>query len=76
MNNYYLQYYKEHNISPVKQNIKDENIFLQKREKLYRQLGIPIILFKGKEILEVGSGSGFNTLAFFKWQEKEKKELI
>lgn len=74
MNNYFLEYYKKHNISPVKQNLENENIFLQKREKLYRQLGMPILLFEGKDILEVGPGSGFNTLAFFKWKgERESK---
>lgn len=58
--------YGKYKISPVKQDLSNPSIFFQKREKLYRQLGIPTILFDKKDILEVGSGSGFNTLAFFK----------
>ena len=75
MNNYFLEYYKKYNISPVKQNLENEYIFFQKREKLYRQLGMPIMLFKGKDILEVGSGSGFNTLAFFLWKGTEGNKI-
>lgn len=56
--------YGKYKISPVKQDLSNPSIFFQKREKLYRQLRIPTILFDKKDILEVGSGSGFNTLAF------------
>ncbi len=37
------------------------------RRKLYRQCGIPTIAFRNAEILEVGPGGGYNTLAFFHW---------
>lgn len=67
MKNQFLNYYGKYEISPVKQDLSNPAIFFRKREKLYRQLGMPTILFNKKDILEVGPGSGFNTLAFFKW---------
>lgn len=67
MKNGFLEYYGEHHISPVNQNIKDIEIHYERRRKLYRQCGIPIMTFKNKEILEVGPGGGMNTLAFFHW---------
>ena len=42
----------------------------ERRRKLYRQCGIPVIAFRNAEILEVGPGSGYNTLAFFHWGSK------
>lgn len=62
--NHFLEYYRKHNISPVKQDISNLVIHLRKRENLYRQLGIPAISFKDKEILEIGAGSGYNSLGF------------
>lgn len=67
MKNDFLEYYGEHAISPVKQNIKDFETHLVRRRKLYRQCGIPILAFKNAKILEVGPGGGYNTLAFFQW---------
>ncbi len=65
--NPFIKYYGEHQISPVAQDISNIAIHFQKREKLYRQLGMPPVLFRNKNILEVGPGSGYNTLAFFRW---------
>lgn len=65
--NSFLEYYGEHQISPVAQDISDLALHYQKREKLYRQLGMPPVLFQNADILEVGPGSGYNTLAFFEW---------
>lgn len=62
MENVFLSYYKEKNISPVKQDISDLQLHCRRREKLYRQLGLPFCLFKDKNILEIGPGSGYNTL--------------
>lgn len=62
MKNDFLKYYGEKNISPVKQDISDLQLHCRRREKLYRQLGLPFCLFKDKNILEVGPGSGYNTL--------------
>lgn len=67
MKNDYLDYYGEHNISPVKQDISDIRIHYERRKKLYRQCGIPAMAFRNAEVLEVGPGGGYNTLAFFHW---------
>lgn len=65
--NKFIEYYGAHEISPVKQDLSDLELHYAKREKLYRQLGIPCITFDQKKILEIGPGSGYNTLAFFAW---------
>lgn len=62
-----LDYYKKREISPVKQNIDNISLHYKRREKLYRQLGIPTIAFENKSVLEVGPGSGYNALAFLRW---------
>lgn len=58
MKNEFLRFYGTHNISPVRQNIDDLEMHYQRREKLYRQCGIPVIAFKDKEVLEIGPGGG------------------
>ncbi|NJD01663.1 MAG: class I SAM-dependent methyltransferase [Ruminiclostridium sp.] len=65
--NLFISFYGEHFISPVHQDISDLNLHLSRREKLYRMLGLPPVAFKGKTILEVGPGGGYNSLAFFVW---------
>ncbi|MBD5448790.1 MAG: class I SAM-dependent methyltransferase [Lachnospiraceae bacterium] len=70
MQNEQLRYYNENQISPERQNIEEiENHFIR-RAKLYRQCGLPEIVFKGAEMLEVGPGGGYNALAFFQWNCK------
>lgn len=66
-NNKYIEFCGEREILPVKQDLSDINMHCVKREKLYHQLGIPSITFKGKKILEVGPESGYNTLVFLIW---------
>lgn len=58
MANDYLEYYGKHHISPVKQDIEDISLHYERRKKLYRQCGIPIITFRNAEILEAGPGGG------------------
>jgi hypothetical protein len=58
----HLEFYKEHNISPVRQNITDLSKHFDRRGSLYRYLGLPKMFFKEKEVLEVGPGSGHNSL--------------
>lgn len=70
MKNDFLEYYGKYNISPVKQDISDIEIHCKRRQKLYRQCGIPTIAFRNADILEVGPGGGYNTLAFFIWNAK------
>ncbi len=67
MKNEQLEYYQKHNISPEHQDIADIDVHYARRKKLYRQCGIPEIAFRDAEILEVGPGGGYNTLAFFHW---------
>ncbi len=66
-NNPFVDFYKSNNISPVHQDISNIEIHIKKREKLYRTLGLCPVFFKNKEILEVGPGGGYNSLAFFIW---------
>lgn len=74
--NDYQRYYGIRNISPVHQNIDDLSVHYERRRKLYRQCGIPIAAFRDANILEVGPGSGYNTLAFFHFLNiAEKKEM-
>lgn len=70
MKNDYLDFYGKHGISPVKQDISSIETHYERRRKLYRQCGIPLIAFKDAEVLEVGPGGGYNTLAFFHWNCK------
>lgn len=60
----YIDFYGEYSISPVSQNILDEHLLkhLQRRDALYRHLGIVPSLLKGKSVLEFGPGSGHNAI--------------
>jgi len=58
----HLQFYMEHNISPVRQNIDDLSKHFDRRGSLYRYLGLPKLFFRDKDVLEVGPGSGHNSL--------------
>jgi hypothetical protein len=60
--NDHLTFYKEHDISPVRQDITDLSKHFDRRGSLYRYLGLPKISFKDKNIIEVGPGSGHNSL--------------
>ena len=70
MNNDFLEYYGEHSISPVRQDITDIALHYERRKKVYRQCGIPLLAFRNAELLEIGAGGGYNTLAFFHWNVK------
>ena len=58
----HLEFYLENHISPVRQNIADLDKHLERRSTLYQQLGLPSMIFQNKDILEVGPGSGHNSL--------------
>jgi|GEM_PF-689650 len=58
----HLQFYMENNISPVSQDISDLMKHFDRRGSLYRYLGLPKLFFRDKNILEVGPGSGHNSL--------------
>jgi len=58
----HLDFYLEHRISPVRQDISDLGRHLERRESLYRHLGLPAMVIEGKRVLEVGPGSGHNSI--------------
>lgn len=58
----HLQFYMENNISPVRQNISDLAKHFDRRGSLYRYLGLPSLSFRDRNVLEVGPGSGHNSL--------------
>ncbi len=68
--NDFLEYYGKYHISPVVQDISNFNEHCLRRKKLYRQLGMPFMLFENKEMLEVGPGRGYNSLVFFEGKIK------
>jgi len=55
-----LEFYQQHGISPVKQDIGDLQAHFQRRAFLYRQLGLWPKSIEGKDVLEVGPGTGEN----------------
>ena len=57
-----LEYYVREGISPVHQDISDLKKHFQTRESLYRLLGLIPSFFKGKDIIEIGPGSGHNSI--------------
>jgi len=58
----HLDFYTKFNISPVRQDIGDLARHFQRREALYRQLGILPRFVAGRRVLEVGPGGGFNSI--------------
>jgi len=58
----YVDFYKKHKISPVSQDISDFKKHYDRREYLYRRLGIIPSLIRDKTVLEFGPGSGHNAL--------------
>ncbi|MBV8534577.1 MAG: class I SAM-dependent methyltransferase [Alphaproteobacteria bacterium] len=58
----HLQFYTAHKISPVRQDISDLKGHFERREALYRHLGILPAFIGGRRVLEVGPGGGFNAL--------------
>ena len=61
--NKFLEFYRKYSIAPCNKEQEDWTVLKKKRTNLYRQLGIPVQCFKGKNILEFGPGSGNNALA-------------
>lgn len=57
-----LKFYEQHKISPVSQDISDLDWHFVRRTGLYRTLGLPPLLFKDRDVLEVAPGSGFNSI--------------
>ena len=51
----FISYYNNKSIIPVSQDIADTE-FIIKRNSLYKNLGIPLAMLKGKSIIEFGPG--------------------
>jgi SAM-dependent methyltransferase len=66
----YVGFYRQHGISPVAQDISDAKRHFDRREALYRQLGIPPSLLAGRIILELGPGSGHNSIVTASFKPK------
>ena len=58
----YVEFYKEHKISPVNYQLTGLEHHCTVRKALYRYLGILPAHIKGRHVLEVGPGSGYNAL--------------
>lgn len=63
-----IDFYREHKISPVHQDMSDFNYHCSRREKLYRQLGMPTQVFHNADVLEVGTGGGYNSIVLTQWK--------
>jgi 2-polyprenyl-3-methyl-5-hydroxy-6-metoxy-1,4-benzoquinol methylase len=57
-----LQYYERQGISPVRYDLDDIEAHFDRRDSLYRALGLPPAAFCGARVLEVAAGSGQNSL--------------
>ena len=58
----HLTFYQKNEVSPVLQDVADAKKHLVRRESLYRSLGLPSTFFRDRTVLEVGPGSGQNSL--------------
>lgn len=58
----HLRYYQEQVISPVRYSIEDIDAHFDRRDSLYRSLGLPPVAFGNARVLEVAPGSGQNSL--------------
>jgi SAM-dependent methyltransferase len=57
-----LDFYRRHQISPVRQDIRDLGFHFARRAGLYRHLGILPAFLRGRTVLEIGPGSGSNSV--------------
>ncbi len=58
----HLDFYGQFQISPVRQDISDLERHFQRRQALYRHLGILPEHVAGRRVCEVGPGSGYNSI--------------
>lgn len=58
----HLEFYTQHDISPVQYDLSNLAAHFQRREALYRTLGILPLTIRGANVLEVATGTGQNSL--------------
>lgn len=58
----HLRHYLRHGISPVRYDLRSLDAHFERRDALYRSLGLPPMAFAGRDVLEVAPGSGQNSL--------------
>lgn len=58
----HLAFYEAHGIAPVDYRTGDLAAHFDRRDSLYRSLGLPPVTFKGCRVLEVAPGTGQNSL--------------
>ena len=58
----FVTFYLANQISPVSQDISDLEKHFQRRDSLFRSLGIPPSFVKGSSVIEFGPGSGHNAV--------------
>lgn len=61
-----IRFYQEHQIAPAVNVKQNHTQFLEKRKKLYRQLGIPLLSIDNKDVIEFGASCGENSLPLIK----------
>lgn len=61
MTNSFINFYDSNDIIPVRQFDSMSVQHFRRRTRLYSQLSVPMEIFKGKSILEIGAGTGENS---------------
>ena len=62
--NEFVKFYKEYGGVLDPKDIGDIREHMYRRTRLYEMLGIPSFAFHGIDLLDIGGGSGYNTLVF------------
>lgn len=58
----FVDFYRDNAISPVSQDIANLDRHFERRDSLYRTMGIPSHLLGDRDVVEFGPGSGHNAL--------------
>lgn len=58
----HLEFYRQHQIAPVRYDLNDIDAHLERRSSLYFKLGLPPLAFRASRVLEVAAGLGHNSL--------------
>ena len=58
----HLEFYREHNIAPVRYDLSNIDAHLERRFSLYAKLGLLPLSFAKSSVLEVAAGTGHNSL--------------